>query len=348
MAEPPTTTPSPATAAKQDILLATKLYIPRPRPDFLARPRLLERLAEATARELTVVCTPAGFGKTTLLGEWARSSERPVAWLSLDEGDNDPARFWRYVAATLDQVRVGIGERVGALLRGPGPASLEAVVTVVVNQLAGLPDEVALVLDDYHLIEAAPVHHTLGVLLERGPPQLRLVLASRADPPLPLARLRARGQLAELRERDLRFTADEAAALLKAATGLELPAGSVAALAARTEGWAAGLQLAALSLKGHADPAGFVATFSGSHRYVLDYLATEVLDRQPDEVRAFLLETSVLERLCGPLCDAVTGRADGQRLLEGWSGPTCSWRRWMRCAAGGATTICSPTCCAPG
>jgi LuxR family maltose regulon positive regulatory protein len=301
---------------RTDSLLATKLHVPWPRPEFLSRARLLERLADGAARELTLVCTPAGFGKTTLLGDWARRSERPVAWLSLDEGDNDPARFWRYVAAALDRVRPGIYRRVGALLRGPEPASLEAVVTVVINQLAGLPEELTLVLDDYHLVERAPVHHMLGVLPERGPPQLRLVLATRADPPLPLARLRARGQLAELRERDLRFTPQETAALLGEAMGLDLPAASLAALAARTEGWAAGLQLAALSLQGHADQAGFVAGFSGSHRYVLDYLTEEVLGRQPEEIVQFLLETSLLERLCGGLCDAVTGRSDSQQLLE--------------------------------
>ena len=315
MAEPPTT-PSPATAAKQDTLLATKLYNPRPRPDFLARPRLLERLTEATARELTVVCAPAGFGKTTLLGDWARSSERPVAWLSLDEGDNDPARFWRYVATALEQVRANIGDRVDALLGGPEPASLEAAVTVVINKLADLPHEVALVLDDYQLIEAAPIHHTLEVLLERGPPQLRLVLASRADPPLPLARLRSRGQLAELRERDLRFTPQETGALLRMAVGPDLPAAAVAALGARTEGWIAGLQLAALSLQGQSDSTAFVEAFSGSHRFILDYLTEEVLDRQPDGVREFLLATSVLGRLSGPLCDAITGRHDSQALLE--------------------------------
>jgi LuxR family maltose regulon positive regulatory protein len=206
MAEPTRPGPRATGVAERDVLLATKLHVPRPRPQFLSRARLLERLADGTARELTLVCTPAGFGKTTLLGDWARRSRQPVAWLSLDEGDNDPARFWRYVAAALDQVRPGIGERVGALLRGPEPASLEAAVTVVINQLAGLPEEGTLILDDYHLIEAAPIHHTLGILLERGPPQLRLVLASRADPPLPLARLRARGQLAELRAAGRRFT----------------------------------------------------------------------------------------------------------------------------------------------
>jgi ATP/maltotriose-dependent transcriptional regulator MalT len=316
MSEPPTTPPSRAPTPERDALLATKLHIPRPRPSFLARPRLLERLAQGTARELTLVCAPAGFGKTSLLGEWARGSRRPVAWLSLDQGDSDPARFWRYVAAALDGLRAGIHQPVAALLQGAQQLPLEAVLTFMVNELVALPDEVVLVLDDYHLVEAASVHDSLAFLLERLPPQLRLVLASRADPPLPLARLRARGQLTELREADLRFTAEETAALLRAATGLELPADSVAALAARTEGWVAGLQLAGLSLSGHADPASFVATFTGSHRYVLDYLTEEVLARQPEHLVSFLLATSVLERLSGPLCEAVTGRADSQQLLE--------------------------------
>jgi LuxR family maltose regulon positive regulatory protein len=316
MTEPPTTTPSRVPPPEHAALLATKLHIPRLRPNVLARPRLLERLAHGTAHELTLVCAPAGFGKTSLLGEWARSSRQPIAWLSLDQGDSDPARFWRSLAAALDGLRAGIHQQVAALLQGAQQPPLEAVVTVVVNELVALPDEVVLVLDDYHLVEAAPVHDSLAFLLERLPPQLRLVLASRADPPLPLARLRARGQLTELREGNLRFTEQETAALLRAATGLELPADSVAALAARTEGWVAGLQLAALSLSGHADPASFVANFTGSHRYVLDYLTEEVLARQPEHLVRFLLETSVLERLSGPLCEAVTGRADGQQLLE--------------------------------
>jgi LuxR family maltose regulon positive regulatory protein len=336
MAEPPTTTPSAPAASERDALLATKLHIPRPRPNVLARPQLLERLTEGTARELTLVCAPAGFGKTTVLGEWARRSQRPVAWLSLDRGDSDPARFWRYVAAALDGLRAGIHQQVAALLRGPQQPPLEAVMTVVVNELTTLPGEVVLVLDDYHLLEAPPVHHSLAFLLERLPAQLRLVVASRADPPLPLARLRASGQLAELRERDLRFTLAEAAALLREATGLKLPAASVAALTARTEGWVAGLQLAGLSLQGHADPARFVATFTGSHRFVLDYLTEEVLARQPEHLVRFLLETSVLDRLFGPLCDAVTGRADGQQLLEQveranlFLVPLDEERRWWR------------------
>src|SRR5215211_7605194 len=316
MAEPPTTTLSTATGSERDVLLATKLHIPRPRPGFLARPRLTQRLAEGTARELVLVCTPAGFGKTTLLADWARQGERPVAWLSLDEADNDPVRFWRHVAAALDQARPGVASPVAGLLQGQQSASFQAVAATLVNELAGVADAVMLVLDDYHLIQAQSVHESLGFLLEHLPASLRLVVASRADPPLPLARLRARGQLAELRQRDLRFTVEEATTLLRTTVGPDLPADSVAALTARTEGWVAGLQLAGLSLKGHAAPAGFVASFSGSHRYVLDYLTEEVLDRQPDHLLQFLLETSVLERLCGPLCEAVCGRADSQALLE--------------------------------
>jgi LuxR family transcriptional regulator, maltose regulon positive regulatory protein len=312
MAEPSTTTP---VEAERDRLLATKLHVPRPRPGFLARRRLLERLTEGTAGALTLVCAPAGFGKTSLLGDWVRRSQQRVAWLSLDGGDSDPARFWRYVAAALDTVRPGVGQRADPLFQGAQP-SPEAVLTMLVNELAEGPGEVVLVLDDYHLVEAPPVHDSLAALLERVPPQLRLVLASRTDPSLPLARLRASGQLAELREADLRFTSEEAAALLRTTVGPELPQAAVAALGDRTEGWVVGLQLAALSLRGHADVGAFVDGFSGSHRYVLDYLCEEVLDGQPEPLRAFLLETSILERLSGPLCDAVTGRADGQELLE--------------------------------
>jgi ATP/maltotriose-dependent transcriptional regulator MalT len=252
MAEPSTTTPVEAPTPERDRLLATKLHVPRPRPGFLARPRLLERLTEGTAHELTLVCAPAGFGKTSLLGEWARLGGRPVAWLSLDGGDSDPARFWRYVAAALDEARPGVGQRVDALFQHAQPP-LEAVLAVLVNELVEGSEASVLVLDDYHLVEAPAVHDSLAVLLDRLPPQLRLVLASRVDPPLPLARLRAGGQLTELREADLRFTREEAAALLRTAVGTELPEAAVAALGDRTEGWAAGLQLAALSLPGHAD-----------------------------------------------------------------------------------------------
>src|SRR5215216_1355561 len=320
MAEPPATTSSTAATAAPDALLATKLHIPRTRPGFVARPRLVDRLAPAQAGELTLVCAPAGFGKTALLADWARRDPRrdprPVAWLSLDDADNDPARFWRHLAAALETVCPGVADRVAALLQGLQPTSFEAVVTTLVNELAGVTGEVVLLLDDYHLIQAPQVHQSMELLLAHLPAQLRLVVASRADPPLPLARLRARGQLAELRERDLRFTPTEAAELLRTAVGSELPEAAVVALAERTEGWVAGLQLAALSLQGRINPAAFIDGFSGSHRYVLDYLTEEVLDGQPDHLVRFLLETSILERLCGPLCDAVTGRADSQALLE--------------------------------
>jgi LuxR family transcriptional regulator, maltose regulon positive regulatory protein len=315
MTEPPTS-PAGRGALAGDALVATKFHVPR--AGFVPRPRLLARLAQGVGRGLTLVCTPAGFGKTTLLGDWARRSRRPVAWLSLDAADNDPARFWRYVAEALERVRPGTCAKVAALLRGPQRPPLEAVATAVINELTLLPGEgeVVLILDDYHLIEAPPVHDSVTFLLERLPPGLRLVIASRADPPLPLARLRARGQLSELGAADLRFSVDETAAFLRETTGLDLPAASLAALQDHTEGWAAGVQLAALSLQGHADPAGFVATFVGTHRYVLDYLTEEVLARQPEHIVDFLLETSVLDRLSGPLCAAVTGRTDSQALLE--------------------------------
>jgi LuxR family transcriptional regulator, maltose regulon positive regulatory protein len=336
MAGQSTTSLAGGAAPQRDVLVATKLHVPR--AGFVPRPRLLARLAEGVGRGVTVVCTPAGFGKTTLLGDWARRSRRPVAWLSLDAGDNDPARFWRYVAAALERARPGIDAPVVALLRGPHQPPLEAVATAVINVLMSVPGEgeVVLVLDDYHLIEASPVHDSVAFLLDRLPPGLRLVLSSRADPPVRLARLRARGQLAELRADDLRFTVTETAAFLREVTGLELPAASVAALQDRTEGWAAGVQLAALSLRGRADPAGFVATFAGSHRYVLDYLTEEVLAGQPEQVLRFLLQTSVLDRLCGPLCDAVTGRTGSQALLEELDRanlfvvPLDEERRWWR------------------
>jgi LuxR family maltose regulon positive regulatory protein len=299
MAEPTTPRRPGVKLAERDGLLATKLHVPRSRAELLSRARLLERLTEGMAHELTLVCTPAGFGKTTLLADWARASPSPVAWLSLDEGDNDPARFWRHVAAALDAARSGIADRIAPLLQGLQPASVEALAATLVNELAELAEEVVLVLDDYHLLQAPPVHASVEFLLEHLPPALRLVVASRADPPLPLARLRARGQLAELRQRDLRFTPTEAAELLRAAVGPDLPEAAVVALADRTEGW-------------------------------------EVLDRQHQPLRWFLLETSVLERLCGPLCDAVTGRADSQQLLEQVERanlfliPLDEQRRWWR------------------
>ena len=315
-----------AATSERDVLLATKLNVPGLRPDLVPRPRLAQRLDEGRGQGLVLVCAPAGYGKTVLLAEWVRRGQHPVAWLSLDGGDNDPARFWRHTVAALDRVRPGIGERIGPLPGPPAPPSFEPLVTALINEVAGQPDadEVLLALDDYHVISSRLVHASLAFLLEHRPPGLHLALTSRSDPPLALARLRARGQLTELRAAELRFTPEEAAAMLQqvaAAPGAvrldgPLPDAVTAALAARTEGWAAGLQLAGLSLRGQADVDGFVAAFTGSHRYVLDYLAEEVLERQPGRVREFLLETSVLERLSGELCDAVTGRPGSQELLD--------------------------------
>lgn len=298
-------------------LLATKFFVPRPPVGLVPRPRLTARLDDGIHRGLTVVIAPAGFGKTALLADWCADRQPSVAWLSLDAGDNDPVRFWRHVAHSLDRVGVGVAERVEPFL-GVSAPSFDGVVTAIVNALAAQPAGAVLVLDDYHVIETAVMHDSLLFLLENAPPDLSVVLAGRADPPIPLARLRARGRLAELRVADLRFTVEEAARLLRGLVGSEtaLSDDAVATLAERTEGWAAGLQLAALSLHGTSDVAGMVGSFSGSHRFILDYLTEEVLTRQPEPVQTFLLETSVLGMLSGPLCDAVTGRADGQEMLE--------------------------------
>ena len=290
--------------------------VPRSRPGLVTRRRLADQLDEGLDHGLVLIAAPAGYGKSVLLSQWARAQAQPVAWLSLDGRDNDPVRFWRHVLAALD---------VGASWhrRAGGPATLrrhssyDALVSALINDVVadpGLPD-VLLVLDDYHLISSDALQASVRFLLDHRPPQLRVVLASRSDPPLGLARYRARGELAEVRAADLRFNVDEAAELLRQVSAdLDLP--SAAALAERTEGWAVGLQLAALSLRTQPDVARFVAAFTGSHRYVLDYLTEEVLSRQREDLRNFLLETSVLERLSGSLCNAVTGRDDSQELLE--------------------------------
>ncbi len=295
-------------------LLATKLHVPQAQPGFVARPRLARQLDDGLARGLILVCASAGFGKTSLLAWWARTGSQPVAWLSLDSGDNDLTRFWRHAFAALDLAQPGIGARVAPLLSLSQPPPSEVLVTTLINDLAQRhePGQAVLILDDYHLIDSPQLHASMAFLVEHLPPGLRLVLASRSEPPLPLARLRARGQVAELGAADLRFTPEEAADLL----GSGLPGDALTALTTRTEGWAAGLQLAALSLRGQVDAARFLAEFSGSNRYVLDYLTEEVLESQPADIRGFLLQTSVLDRLSGPLCNALTGRSDGQEMLE--------------------------------
>ncbi|HUG14138.1 MAG TPA: LuxR C-terminal-related transcriptional regulator [Thermomicrobiales bacterium] len=300
-------------------LLETKLFSPRWRPGLVSRPRLIERLERGIERKLTLVSAPAGFGKTTLLAEWlaaAPTGERAAAWVSLDQGDNDPGRFWSYVITALQTTRAGAGGHAMSLLRSPQPPPIESVLTTLINDIAALEDDLVVILDDYHVIDAEPVHGTVAFLLDHLPPRMRLIITSRSDPPLPVARLRGRGELTELRAADLRFTPDEAASFLNEAMGLGLTAGDAAVLETRTEGWIAGLQLAALSMQGREDAAGFIRAFAGDDRYIVDYLVEEVLQRQSATLRDFLLRTSILDRLSGPLCDAVTDRDDGRGMLE--------------------------------
>jgi len=259
-----------------------------------------------------LLSAPAGFGKTTLVSAWratAAGRAMPCAWVSLDAADSDPLRFWRYVIAALDMLQPDSGATALALLQSPQPPPIEAVLTLLLNALSTLPTDAVLVLDDYHLIDALPIHSALAFLLDHLPPQLHLILITRADPPLPLTRLRARRELTELRAADLSFTADEATTFLTEVMGLPLSMDDVAALETRTEGWIAGLQFAALAMRDRTDHASFIAAFTGSHRFIVDYLAEEVFVRQPQHIQAFLLQTSILDRLCGALCDAVLGLA---------------------------------------
>ncbi|MGZ6272817.1 MAG: LuxR C-terminal-related transcriptional regulator, partial [Candidatus Limnocylindrales bacterium] len=321
-------------------ILATKLYIPPSRRSVVLRRRLVERLNEglASGNKLTLVSAPAGFGKTTLVVEWVAGCGRSAAWLSLDQADSDLGRFLTYLIAALQTVAPGIGEGVLTVLQSPQPPPLESTLTALLNDVTTIPSDVVLILDDYHVLDARPVDDALTFLIEHLPPQMHLVIATREDPALPLARMRAGGQMTELRAADLRFTPDEAAAFLNEVMHLELSAEQIAALEARTEGWIAGLQLAAISLQGRSDAAGFIESFAGSNRFVLDYLLEEVLQRQPDAVRAFLLRTSILERLCGALCDEVLldASASSQDTLEYLERtnlfivPLDTERRWYR------------------
>jgi LuxR family maltose regulon positive regulatory protein len=297
-------------------VIATKLFIPPPRPNAVPRLRLITRLNEGMHRRLTLISAPAGFGKTSLASAWTSGCGRMAAWLSLDEADTEPARFLAHLVAALQTIAPTIGAAAAAALQSAQPPPIEALLPPLLNEIAMLPQPAILVLDDYHLLDSRPVDQALAALVEHLPPQLHLVIVTREDPPLPLARLRARGQLTELRVSDLRFTAPEAAEFLNQAMGLSLSSENIAALEERTEGWIAGLQLAALSLQGYQDVAGFIRAFAGDNRYVLDYLVDEVLQRQPEPLRRFLLQTSILDRLSGPLCDAVTGQQDGSVRLE--------------------------------
>jgi LuxR family maltose regulon positive regulatory protein len=288
-------------------LLTTKLYIPPLRPNLVPRPRLVERLNAGLClgHRLTLIAAPAGFGKTTLLSEWVAGLDRPVAWLSLDKSDSDPARFFTYLIAALRQLDKDVGQAAQSLLGSPQMPSPESLAATLVNDIAASPTHFVLVLDDYQLIHTRLIHDALAFLLDRQPPQMHLLIATRTDPPLPLPRLRVRGQMTEIRADDLRFTEEEAATFLNQALGLPLGAEKIVALEARTEGWIAGLQLAALSMRGRGDVASFVEAFSGSNRHVIDYLTEEVLAQQPEEIRDFLRQTSILDRFCAPLCDAV-------------------------------------------
>jgi len=321
-------------------LLTTKLHLPLARSNLLPRPQLIARLQAGLQSKLTLISAPAGFGKTTLLASWLQEVQsakrkaqnaagdgavlqRPsaptlqhLAWLSLDAADSEPARFWSYVVAALGTLQPGYDQAAAALLQTHRPPPIEAVLTPLLNGLSALPADAVLVLDDYHLIESTAIHRALAFLIEHLPPRLHLVLTTRVDPPLPLSRLRAQGLLTELRAADLRFTAQETAAFLTDLMGLQLSAEQIAGLEDRTEGWIAGLQFAALAMRDRDDLTGFVQAFRGSNRFVVDYLVEEVLARQPPHLQAFLLQTSILDRMCGPLCDAMLLGPDDASTAE--------------------------------
>ena len=314
-----------------EILLQTKLYTPPLRPNLVPRPHLIERLNEGLrlGHKLCLVSAPAGFGKTTLVSELVDSLQvdtgnetrfvNRIAWLSLDENDSDPARFLAYVVAALTRVEgqeSAIGDGARVMLQSSQPPPAEDILTSLINDITTVPDRIILVLDDYHLIASSPVDEVLTFLLEHLPPQMQLVMATRDDPQLLLARLRARGQLTELRAADLRFSSPEAAQFLNHVMGLDLSAEDMTLLETRTEGWIAGLRLAAISMQGHKDSTSFVKSFTGSHRFILDYLIEEVLEQQSESIQNFLLQTAILKRMTGSLCDAVTGQDNGQTILD--------------------------------
>jgi len=298
-------------------LLTTKLNVPPLRLPVVTRTRLLERLETCLNYSMLLISAPAGFGKTTLLSEWIRSSQppTPTAWLSLEEADNDPRRFWEYFIAALRTLQPDIGGTALELLHAGQPMPVEFMLTPLINDLAGIEQDSLMILDDYHFIQSEPVHSGINFLLEHLPPRMHLVIATRADPPLPLVHFRGKGMMLEIGADDLRFTFEEAFSLLKELKAPALSTENVKALNDKAEGWVVGLKMAMLSMRGEKDLPGFIAGFTGTQRYIMDYLIEEVLQRQSPEVRDFLLKTSVLERLNGPLCDAVTGHHDGQDML---------------------------------
>lgn len=303
-------------------LLVTKMHIPQLRPGLLARPHLIEHLNSGLiqkgvfTRKLTLVSAPAGFGKTTLIVQWLSEMVHPVAWLSLDESDGDPARFLAYLVAAVAQTGSDFGASVQALLQAPQPPAEKILLSALINELAGLQQPLFLVLDDYHSLQNQAVHRQLNFLSEYQPQHIHLVIVTREDPPLPLSRLRAQGQVLEIRQPDLRFTHQEVVDFLHTSFDIKISAEDIQALAKHTEGWVVGLHMAALSLRNTPDKHAFVQSFTGSHRFILDYLLEEVLDHQPDHFREFLQKTSILERLSAPLCDALTGRSDSSEILD--------------------------------
>jgi len=298
-------------------LLHTKLYIPPLRPKAVHRPRLIERINEGLHRKLTLIIAAAGSGKTSLVSEWIAVNEykRPVAWLSLDERDHDPARFLTYLCAALQTVGASIGEGVYEALRAPQLPSIESILTILLNEITAIPHDFVLVLDDYHAVQSHSVDLALIFLLEHMPQQMHLMITTREEPQVPLSRMRVRSQLTELRTMDLRFTRSEATEFLVQVMRLTISSEEIALLESRTEGWIAGLQLAALSIQDHDDKLSFIQSFTGSHRFVLDYLVEEVLQRQSEAIQQFLLRTSILDRMCAPLCDAIVAGGEGEVYL---------------------------------
>ena len=299
-------------------LLTTKLNIPPARANLVARPRLIERLQESLSFNLVLISAPAGFGKTTLVSEWVHSSQPPVptAWLSLEHRENDPVRFWEYFIAALRTLKPTAGEAALSLLHAPEPYPTESILTALINDITGIRKDFIVVLDDYHLIVAESVHAGIAFLLDHLPPKMHLIISTRVDPPLPLSHLRGKGTLLEIRADDLRFSHEETASLLTSMDIPPLSAESINVLNTKAEGWVVGLKMAALAMRQEKDILAFIAGFTGSQRYIMDYLVDEVLQRQTNEVRDFLLKTSVLERLSAPLCDYVTGHAGGREMLS--------------------------------
>jgi len=297
-------------------ILTTKLYIPPPRPSAVKRTRLIDQLRNGLHRKLTLVAAPAGFGKTTLMSEWLAKARYPVAWVSLDEQDNDPTRFMIYMLGALQKIQSHIGEEFNTVLQSPEPPPIESLLPTLLNDLMTIAEDFVLVLDDYHVIENQSIDTALTFLIDYLPPQMHLVIVSREDPPLQLSRLRARGQLTELRASDLRFTPDEASDFLNTVMGLNLSKEDIHALEMRTEGWIAGLQLAALSMQGQTDSQSFIKAFTGNNRYIVDYLVDEVLSHQPESIHKFLLQTSILDRLSGTLCNALTDQQNSENVLQ--------------------------------